>query len=334
MDFSLSDDQQLLRDTARNLLTKECPTTLLRAHIEDPAAADPLWEHLRDFAALGAGPCADLCLFLEEVGYVAAPGLFFPTVALAAPILAAAGDDHLDAVLNGEATATLALAGADGIWTPNAEPVKTFVPEADRADWIVVVDAGPTVRVIAATDARLRQVGTADFSRRMFEVGIEVQAPADAARDIDDGALAAALERATVALAAEMVGTARRLFDMTLAYAKERIQFDVPIGSFQAIQHKLADTSLTVERATAAVQYASMALDADDRERHRATHVAKAAAGAAATRAAKDGQQIFGGIGYTWEHDLHLFTRHAFGSEHWMGTTDWHHDRLAELLFQ
>jgi len=334
VDFSLSDDQQLLRDTARNLLTKECPTTLLRAHIEDPAAADPLWEHLRDFAALGAGPCADLCLFLEEVGYVAAPGLFFPTVALAAPILAAAGDDHLDAVLNGEATATLALAGADGIWTPNAEPVKTFVPEADRADWIVVVDAGPTVRVIAATDARLRQVGTADFSRRMFEVGIEVQAPADAARDIDDGALAAALERATVALAAEMVGTARRLFDMALAYAKERIQFDVPIGSFQAIQHKLADTSLTVERATAAVQYASMALDADDGERHRATHVAKAAAGAAATRAAKDGQQIFGGIGYTWEHDLHLFTRHAFGSEHWMGTTDWHHDRLAELLFQ
>ena len=334
MDFSLSDDQQLLRDTARNLLTKECPTTLLRAHIEDPAAADPLWEHLRDFAALGAGPCADLCLFLEEVGYVAAPGLFFPTVALAAPILAAAGDDHLDAVLNGEATATLALAGADGIWTPNAEPVKTFVPEADRADWIVVVDAGPTVRVIATTDARLRQVGTADFSRRMFEVGIEVQAPADAARDIDDGALAAALERSTVALAAEMVGTARRLFDMTLAYAKERIQFDVPIGSFQAIQHKLADTSLAVERATAAVQYASMTLDADDSERHRATHVAKAAAGVAATRAAKDAQQVFGGIGYTWEHDLHLFTRHAFGSEHWMGTTDWHLDRLAELLFQ
>jgi len=338
MDFSLSDDQQLLRDTARNLLTKECPATLLRAHIDDPAAADPLWEHLRDFAALGAGPCADLCLFLEEVGYVAAPGLFFPTVALAAPILAGAGDDHLDAVLDGEATATLALAGADGIWTPNAEQVKTFVPEADRADWIVVVDAGPgvspTVRVVASAEVKLRQVDTADFSRRMFEVDVEGTAPADAPLDIDDAALAAALERATVALASEMVGTARRLFDMTLAYAKERIQFDVPIGSFQAIQHKLADTSLAVERATAAVQYASMALDADDSERHRATHVAKAAAGVAATRAAKDAQQVFGGIGYTWEHDLHLFTRHAFGSEHWMGTTDWHLDRLAELLFQ
>jgi alkylation response protein AidB-like acyl-CoA dehydrogenase len=154
------------------------------------------------------------------------------------------------------------------------------------------------------------------------------------AHAIDDAGLAGALERATVALAAEMVGTARRLFDMTLAYAKERIQFDVPIGSFQAIQHKLADTSLAVERATAAVQYASMSLDADDGERHRAVHVAKAAAGSAVTRAAKDGHQVFGGIGYTWEHDLHLFTRHAFGSEHWMGTIDWHHDRLAELLFQ
>jgi alkylation response protein AidB-like acyl-CoA dehydrogenase len=120
---------------------------------------------------------------------------------------------------------------------------------------------------------------------------------------------------------------------MALAYAKERVQFDVPIGSFQAIQHKLADTSLAVERATAAVQYASMTIDADDSERHRAAHVAKAAAGTAATKAGKDAQQVFGGIGYTWDCDLHLFTRHAFGSEFWMGTTSWHHDRLADLLF-
>jgi alkylation response protein AidB-like acyl-CoA dehydrogenase len=329
MDFGLSDDQELLRDTARAVLTNECPTTLLRAHIDDPAAADPLWAHLRDFAALGDGPSADLCLFLEEVGYVAAPGPFFPSVALAAPILAAAGDDHLDAVLAGEATASVALAGADGVWRVNDESVKTFVPEADRVDWLVVVDAGPRVRVVAAGDARLRRVDTADFSRRMFEV----EADAGPAVTLDAAALDAALERTTVALAAEMVGTARRCFDMALAYAKERIQFDVPIGSFQAIQHKLADTSLAVERATAAVQYASMTLDADDAERHRATHVAKAAAGAAATRAAKDAHQVHGGIGYTWEHDLHLFTRHAYGSEYWMGTTDWHHDRLAELLF-
>jgi len=107
----------------------------------------------------------------------------------------------------------------------------------------------------------------------------------------------------------------------------------VPIGSFQAIQHKLADVALDLERATSAVYYAAMAIDAKDADWHRATHVAKAAAGAAATRAAKDGIQIHGGIGYTWEHDLHLFIRHAYGSEAWLGTRDWHHDRLAELLF-
>jgi alkylation response protein AidB-like acyl-CoA dehydrogenase len=117
-----------------------------------------------------------------------------------------------------------------------------------------------------------------------------------------------------------------------LAYAKERIQFDVPIGSFQAIQHKLAECSLVVERSVAAAQYASMTIDAPDDDRHRAAHVAKAAAGSAVTRAAKDGAQVHGGIGYTWDHDLHLFLRHAYGSEHWMGTTAWHHDRLADLL--
>ncbi len=140
------------------------------------------------------------------------------------------------------------------------------------------------------------------------------------------------VERATVAVSAELVGTARRLFDMALEYAKQRVQFDHPIGSFQAIQHKLADVSLVVERADSAVQYAAMTVDADDPARHRATHVAKAAAGTAATRAAKDSIQVHGGIGYTWEHDLHLFIRRAYGSEAWFGPTGWHHDRLAELL--
>jgi alkylation response protein AidB-like acyl-CoA dehydrogenase len=141
------------------------------------------------------------------------------------------------------------------------------------------------------------------------------------------------LARATVALAAEMVGTSRHLLAMTLQYAKDRRQFGVPIGSFQAIQHKLADMSVDVERAWSAVYYAAMTLDADDADRHRAVHAAKAAAGEAARRCAKDGIQIHGGIGYTWEHDLHLFMRRAFASEALLGTTGWHHDRLADVLF-
>jgi alkylation response protein AidB-like acyl-CoA dehydrogenase len=329
VDFTLSPDQELLRDTARQLLERECPTAMLREHIEDPAAADPLWRHLRDFAALGDGPLTDLCVFLEETGYVAAPGPFFPTVALFAPVVAAAGHELLASALAGETTGTVAVAGADGVWEPNEDRVKTFVPEADRVDWVAVVSTGPTVTLVQS--AETRPVATVDFSRRFFE--LEAGSGAGPGQSIDPEVFESVRERATIALAAEMVGTARRLFDMALAYAKERVQFDVPIGSFQAIQHKLAEMALDLERATSAVAYAAMAVDAKDADRHRAAHVAKAAAGAAATRAAKDGIQIHGGIGYTWEHDLHLFIRHAYGSEAWLGTSAWHHDRLADLLF-
>jgi len=330
MNFGLTDEQVLLRDTARSLFARECPPELLRAHIDDPAAADPLWEHVRAFAALADGPCTDHCLFAEEAGYAAAPGPFFATTALFAPVAAAVGSDLHEGAVAGEITGTVALAGTDGIWLVNDDPVKTFVPEADRVDWLAIVSSGPEVVLAPARDVDVRLVPTVDFARRLFEVDT---ASVDGTRHaIDQGTLSAILERATVVLAAETVGVARRLFDMALAYAKERYQFDVPIGSFQAIQHKLADTSLVVERATAAVHYAAMTVDADDADRHRLVHVAKAAAGTAAMTAAKDSIQVHGGIGYTWEHDLHLFIRRATGAEHWMGTTDWHHDRLADLL--
>jgi alkylation response protein AidB-like acyl-CoA dehydrogenase len=289
-----------------------------------------LWAHLRDFAALGGGPCTDLAIFCEELGYAAAPGVFFPSVAQCAPLLGAIDHPLLDDVLAGSVTGTVALAGASGEWVVNGDAVKTFVAEADRVDWIAVVGTGPEVRLVARDATSVRLVKTVDTSRRLFEVEVTGSGETHA---VDPDSLAAVVERATVALAAEMVGTARRMADMSIAYAKERYQFDVPIGSFQAIQHKLADMSLAVERARSAVQYAAMTLDAGDPDRHRAVHTAKAAAGAAATRAAKDGVQTHGGIGFTWEHDLHLFIRRAYGGEYWMGTADWHHDRLADLLF-
>jgi len=331
VDFALSDEQQLLRDTARTLLAKECPTSLVRAHIEDPAVADALWGRVADFVALGDGPLTDLCLFVAETGYVAAPGPFFATAALFAPLLAAVGHELTPAVLGGETTGTVAVAGADGVWVANDEPVKHFVPELDRVEWVAVVEAGPTIRVVPAEGLHPRLLTTIDFSRRLFE--LDTAALPGSAVPLDPATLDEVVRRATVALAAEQVGTARRLFDMALEYAKQRIQFDVPIGSFQAIQHKLANVSLDVERADSAVQYAAMVVDALDDQRRRAAHVAKAAAGTAATRSAKDSIQIHGGIGYTWEHDLHLFLRRAFGSEAWLGPTGWHHDRLADLLF-
>jgi hypothetical protein len=293
VDFSLTPDQELLQETARRLLERECPTSLVRAHIEDPSVYAPLWRHLSDYTALAMGPCTDCCLFLEQTGYVAAPGPFLATVLFGA------------------------LTGEETSGTVVTDP---YTLELDRVERIAYfTDAG--VEVIDAADVESTFVATLDFSRRVFEVDLPI---GDAPLEWQD--------RAYACIAAEMVGVSRRIFDMALAYAKERIQFDVPIGSFQAIQHKLADMSLVLERATAAVHYAAMTVDADDGDRARACHVAKAAAGEAARRILKDGAQIHGGIGYTWEHDLHLFLRRATADEYILGTTGWHLDRLADLV--
>jgi alkylation response protein AidB-like acyl-CoA dehydrogenase len=328
MDFAFTPEQELLRESIRALLARECPPTLLRAHITDLSAVDPLWNHLKEFSALGPGPMVDLCVFMEELGYVAAPGPFFASAVLGAPLLAAVGSDALGAVVSGEQTATVALAGTNGQWVMNADARKTFVLEAATVDLVAAV--GADGEVVLLDQPTIRRLETIDTTRPVYDV--DTSGGGSAIGRIDQGALDAMLGRATVALAAEMVGTARRLFAMTLQYAKDRHQFGVPIGSFQAVQHKLADMSLDIERAWSAVYFAAMTIDANDDDRHRAVHVAKAAAGEAARRAAKDGIQIHGGIGYTWEHDLHLFMRRAFASDALLGTTGWHHDRLADLL--
>ncbi|MSO37717.1 MAG: acyl-CoA dehydrogenase, partial [Acidimicrobiia bacterium] len=261
---------------------------------------------------------------------------------LAAPVLAAVGDPCLDEILAGTTTGTLALAGSDGTWRANSDPRKTFVLDAGSADMVVVIggaDGGDcTVATQIADDAR--RITTLDSTRPLYDVECATGTPIGT---IDPDALGAIIERATVALAAELVGTARRLLDMSLAYAKERVQFGVAIGSFQVIQHKLVDMSLDVERAWSAVYFAAMTLAADASDESdgpdsrleckRAVHVAKATAGIAAKHCAKDGIQIHGGIGFTWEHDLHLFIRRAYASEALLGTTSWHHEQLGDLLF-
>jgi alkylation response protein AidB-like acyl-CoA dehydrogenase len=316
MDFSLTEDQELLRDTAHKLLERECPPALVREHIENPSAYEPLWRHLSEYTALGLGPAADLCLFLEETGYAAAPGPFLATV--------------LYAALTGDDTATGTFALLD-------DPTHRYVLEADRVERVAIVAPDGRHAVVDASDLDIEFVPTVDFSRRLFTTAATANGEA-----LDPAFLAAWRDRAHAALAAEMVGVTRRIFDMALEYAKERKQFDVPIGSFQAIQHKLADMSLALERATAAVHYAALTIDDCDRaegplgpgdaDRTRACHVAQAAAGEAARRVLKDGIQIHGGIGYTWEHDLHLYLRRATADEYLLGTTGWHLDRLADSL--
>jgi len=329
MDFTLTEDEQLLKDTAHRMLAAECPPSLVRAHIDDRDVAGGLWEHLAGWTELGAGPMTDLCLFLEETGAALAPGPFFATTVLWSPLATAIGADPAG-------VGTVAMAGANGAWQVNQDPVKTFVLDADRTEQVAFVLAGPTVAVADTGSVSLRPVETVDSSRRVFEARVPEGIVGE---PVDPSVIEELLERAWVGLSAELMGTARRLLETTIAYAKARVQFDRPIGSFQAIQHKLADVALGVERAWAATYYAAMAMDAAgpggggaDSDRRRAAHVAKAASAGAAHRAAKDAVQVHGGIGFTWEHDLHLWMRRAFASEALFGSREWHHDRLADLL--
>src|SRR5205085_6666306 len=185
-----------------------------------------------------------------------------------------------------------------GVWVPHADPLKSYVPEGERVDHVAVVHeagtAGPSVMVLHRPE--VRPLPTVDFSRRLCEIDIDAidatSGSVDGPYPIPPAAVAAVMERAAVAVAAELLGASRWMFEATLAYAKQREQFDRPIGSFQAIKHKLANMALAHERASSAVYYAAMAIDAGDADRQRAAHVAKAAAGEAARLAAKAGIQI------------------------------------------
>lgn len=343
MDFTLTDEQELLRETARALLTKEFPSTLLRAADYDPTPDGPAEArrafdtHLRGWFALGDEPLVDLCLFAEESGAAVVHGPFWSSAALALPFLRAAGHAEADALAAGQLTATVALAGADGVWLPNGEPTKCFVPDADGVDRVVWVDADPdgggAVSVLEPSSLVLREVAGLDRSRPVFEVARADPGAGPAPVAVGPAAVSDALDRATVALAAELVGVARWLRETTLGYVVQRLQFDRPVGSFQGLQWKLVDAALVHERAAAAVYFAAMCLDAGDPDRHAAVHVAKATAGEAARRWAEDGLQSHGGIGYTWEHDLHLRLRRAHSGDHLLGDRPWHLDRLAEITF-
>ena len=383
MDFTLTDEQQMLVDTARSLFASEFPATLLRDAVYDPtpdgpgAAAKAFDTHLRDWFALGDESAVDQCLFAEEAGAALVAGPLWSSSALALPVLRGVGGSGecaatADAVASGELTATVAIVGSEGLWAPNREDTKRLVPDAGSVDRIVVVDAtsdggagagagspeaddnalvsvveaasvaqagseveaGSDVEAASVFDAArpgISEVESLDRSRPLYDVTVAERPHPE---PVAAAALGSALERATVVLAAELVGVARWLRDETIAYVSEREQFGVPVGSFQGLQWKLVDAALRHEQAAAAVAYAAMCLDAGDPDRHHAVHVAKASAGTAARCWARDGLQAHGGIGYTWEHDLHLRLRRAHGSDHMLGDADWHRDRLADLIFQ
>ena len=316
------------------------------------------------YGGLGQG-FVDVAIVCEELGRVVAPGPYLATVTQFVPALVEVTPEHdaaahaLGEVAAGRLTGALALAedarlgvGAvravaarrDGGW--RLDGVKTTVIDGDRADRLAVVarlegSEGDDALGLFLIDRDRCEVTT----RTLIDPSIRVADLTLRAVDVDgDTALAEpgqpgvaiglrrAVEQATIAIAAATVGSCRRIFEMTLDYAKVREQFGKPIGSFQALKHRLADMFLAVERATALVYYAALTVEEDDPRRTEAASLAKSAAGDCQRLLAEDGLQLHGGIGMTWEHDLHFFLKRAKVGEALFGTSTAHRAALAEML--
>ena len=326
MDFSLTDEQRIIQQTAVALFSKECPLAVVRAAWSDPHAASHLWlHHLREWVALSEGSLADVALFMQEYGRALVPGEFFAT------LLAAFAASTVETPLSG--SATVAVAAANGHWTPNEDTVKHYVPSADQAEQVVVVSGSPQaprIAVVAATQLEMTAVENMDQLRPLARVHT---GSIDRGHTISPRAWEQVVYRALVTTAAELVGVGRYLLDSAVAYAQERQQFGRPIGSFQGLQWQLVNAALELERATAAVSWAAICVDADTAEAARAVHIAKLEAGSAARRCARTSLQVHGGIGYTWEQGLHFWLRRAYAGDAFMAPTDYHAACLAELLF-
>ena len=303
-------------------------------------------------------------ILAEEIGRVIAPGSLLATVTQFVPAVREVGTADqrarfLGAVAAGRCSGSLAIAERGGSFDPGAVTAtvvldgghavlsghKRFVVEGDAVDELVVVarepgttgDEGVHAVVVPVADVATSPVRALDGSRRLTHVDLEgVRVERD--RVLGDGTgsaapgLRRAIEEATVAAALEIVGTAQTIFDVTLDYAKQREQFGVPIGSFQAIKHKFADMIVSLERARATGYFAALTIAEDDARRTSATSVAKVAAGDCQRLLGKEGIQIHGGIGYTWEHDMHLYVKRAKSLEPLFGSSSTHRARIADLL--
>jgi alkylation response protein AidB-like acyl-CoA dehydrogenase len=306
----------------------------------------------------------EAAILAEELGRVLAPGPLFATVSQFVPAIREAGTPEqqarfLGAVASGEITGSLAIAEASGSFDPadveatvaidgeraTLSGSKRFVVEGDAVDELVIVarvagrpgDEGVRSVVVPVASLATDPARVLDGTRRLVHIDLDgVHVASD--RVLGDPAASAApalrraIEEATVCLALEMVGTAQTIFDTALEYAKQREQFGVPIGSFQAIKHKFADMMIALERARSLGYFAALTIAEDDPRRTSATSVAKAAAGDCQRLLAKEGIQIHGGIGYTWEHDMHLYVRRIKSGEPLFGTSAWHRARIADLL--
>ena len=376
MDFGFSEEQEMLRKSARDFLAKEAPMTYTRRMMEDDLGySKETWRKMAELGWMGlifpeaqggSGlDMVDLVVVLEEMGRVVLPGPFFSTVLLGGLTFHEAGsaeqkDKYLKGIASGELKATLAVLEPSGRWDADGveatavadsggfllNGTKLFVPDAQAADVLVVAarsEQGGGEEGISLFALELPKDGVAvtalktmDETRKLYEVKLEqVRVGPEALVGGRGGGwpiLKRVTDRAKVALCAEMCGGAERVLEMSVEYAKVRVQFDRPIGSFQAIQHKCANMLLLVESAKSATYYAAWAVANDVPEAPLAAAMAKSYTSDAYRVVAGEGIQIHGGIGFTWEHDMHIYFKRAKSSEFTFGDATYNRELVAQLI--
>ena len=376
MDFGFSEEQEMLRNSARDFLAKESPMTYVRQMMEDERGfRDEQWKKMADLGWMGlilpeeyggAGlDFVDMVVVLEEMGRVVLPGPFFSTVILGGVAINQAGTpaqkkELLPKIAAGEQRVTLAQLEPNARWDADGVQLeakkggggwrlsgtKLFVPDAHTAHLHVVAGREPGSKgaegvSLFLVDAKAPGVTTTvlktmDQTRKLCEVVLkDVAVPADRVLGAPGQGwklLERVVDRGKVGLCAEMCGGAQKVLEMSVEYAKVREQFGRPIGSFQAIQHKCANMLVEVESSKSATYYAAWAVANDVAEAPLAAAMAKAYCSDAYRHTAGEGIQIHGGIGFTWEHDMHIYFKRAKSSEVTFGDATWNREIVAQLI--
>jgi alkylation response protein AidB-like acyl-CoA dehydrogenase len=324
--LELDSDQRFWRDTVRDAAAKECPASLVRAIAEDTGDAAPLW---RTWVEMGwteltdSTEAVELGILIEELGRATDPTPFLATMTQFTPLAPGLADPALAgaAVYQG---VTAARAGEGWVLDGTAR----HVLDGDRADRLAVVTPAG-VFVVGAEQVSARRVSVFDPVLHVAEVTFdrvsvghqERVAAADATR---------AYDVALTGMALTMVGACQRVLDLVLEHVKGRQQFGVPIGSFQAVQHKAADMHIAVERARALSYFAALTIAADDPRRRLAASMAKASAGECQSLVFRHGLQLFGAMGFTWENDVQFALKRAKAGELLLGGAAHHRALIAE----
>ncbi|MGV0777936.1 acyl-CoA dehydrogenase family protein [Mycolicibacterium elephantis] len=318
-------DQRLWQETVRDAVTKQCPASLIRGVVENGVDPAPLWKSYVDAGwteLSDAENAVELAIVLEELGRATDPTPFLATLTQFAPL----AGDRFDPQQSGTAVygGVAAHRDADG-WVLNG--TAHHVLDGDRAQRLAVVaDAG--VFLIDAGQVSTRRTAVFDPVLHIAEVSFaDVRVP-DTARLHADAEKARHV--ALTGMAITMVGACQRILDLALEHVKQRQQFGVAIGSFQAVQHKAVDMHVATERARALSYFAALTIAEDDPRRRLAAAMAKASAGEAQSVVFRHGLQLFGAMGFTWENDLQFALKRAKAGEHLLGGAAEHRAIIAE----